>query len=666
MDRSARAHELVTFRFFRLLGREIAIFAEYVAGPTLHDWIEENASPSLAAVLDLALQFARGLGVAHHAGLVHHDVKPGNVLVSAGGVAKLTDFGLARTRGMTERFCSPEQAKGLETTHATDVWSWGLSVFQMFMGEVTWSHGTAALGALEDFLLHGPSRGKPPPMPATIADLLRRCFAEDPKQRWRSFDEITAVLEKELQRIGEPVRPADRPVVKRGLSASRAWADPTPMLAWCRRATGQSDESPRPPSRSAVAAAISDLAAFEEAKEILLASTTTLTSHAAQALASISLEQALLFDAFGDVGAAGVAAADAISRTHAFLEDAPELCRAIEIRAQMILGEALRKSRRLDEASQAFTIASKLLGDASAREDKGWLFLYWARLARDRGDDLAAGTLAHDAVILWVPVVRAPDGPHSKLLDSFVEAALLAGSKFRAIGEPTRTVSLLRQVLDVFAKPPLASAPLRALHVGRIQLELAGAAGDDPSAMDGWHGRRGAAQAALAAWYDTRDHPAWAENPTDLVGVLLSSGNAQTLPLAQSLLDQLLANEERLVVLEGRADLAHRLGETLLLAANTYFAVGNDAAGISLVERALDLWTRLVYESGRPDLRGWLVSASLNRTDALARLRRKQEASRELSRAIDEVRLMASNGPDALLYLYDELEFRRRWSALAS
>src|SRR5204863_3896399 len=128
----------VTCYYVRRLGGIPWVFAEYVAGGSLHEWIRTRrlyaggAAEALERILDIAIQFAWGLQHAHEEGLVHRDVKPGNVLLTPEGVAKVTDFGMARARGssneapagdaaasilvsaggMTPAFCSPEQADG--------------------------------------------------------------------------------------------------------------------------------------------------------------------------------------------------------------------------------------------------------------------------------------------------------------------------------------------------------------------------------------------------------------------------------------------------------------------------------------------------------------------------------------------------------------------------
>src|SRR5206468_3896772 len=74
------------------------LFVEYVDGGSLHDWIRQKRLRTLDRVLDVAIQFAWGLHYAHEQGLVHLDVKPANVMITSDGLAKVTDFGLARAR----------------------------------------------------------------------------------------------------------------------------------------------------------------------------------------------------------------------------------------------------------------------------------------------------------------------------------------------------------------------------------------------------------------------------------------------------------------------------------------------------------------------------------------------------------------------------------------
>jgi WD40 repeat protein/serine/threonine protein kinase len=193
-------------------------FAELAEGGSLHDWIREeqgnlydgNEQEILARILDMAIQFAWGLGYAHQQGLLHGDVKPQNALMTPEGVLKVTDFGLARA-GRQEGgasaiepaqqkiiyspyHCSPEQRMGKSLTLATDIWSWAVSVLEMFNGGVTWMGGQVAASALESYLQRAGEEDDIPPMPEAVAELLRGCFQEDPVARPKDMGEIANLL----------------------------------------------------------------------------------------------------------------------------------------------------------------------------------------------------------------------------------------------------------------------------------------------------------------------------------------------------------------------------------------------------------------------------------------------------------------------------------------
>jgi len=156
---------LVTCRFFRTVGDEVLIFADYVEGGSLKEWIdsrklyEGGPAKALERMLDVAIQFAWSLRCVHELGVVHQDVKPGNVMMTTDARAvvqglkvRVTDYGLARAQmsageryipelgrtvlvssgGFTPAYCSPEQIKkGLSVTRKTDIWSWGVSVIEV-------------------------------------------------------------------------------------------------------------------------------------------------------------------------------------------------------------------------------------------------------------------------------------------------------------------------------------------------------------------------------------------------------------------------------------------------------------------------------------------------------------------------------------------------------
>jgi WD40 repeat protein len=165
-------------------------------------------------MLDMCIQFAWGLHYAHERGVIHQDVKPLNALMWDDGTLKVTDYGLAGARqkagltemsggmqtvmvsmgGMTPSHCSPEQAAGQMLDRRTDVWSWAVSVLEMFQGGVTWQTGSLAAAALEVFLKNGGKEEGIPVMPAGVAHLLRRCFQSNPADRPHTLDECAKAL----------------------------------------------------------------------------------------------------------------------------------------------------------------------------------------------------------------------------------------------------------------------------------------------------------------------------------------------------------------------------------------------------------------------------------------------------------------------------------------
>ncbi|MFB9521496.1 protein kinase [Streptomyces cremeus] len=210
--------------YVRVLGGVPRVFAEYVPGGSLRDLIrdgrlyEGGPARALARVLDLAVQTAWGLQHAHDAGLVHQDVKPANVLLDADGTAKVTDFGIARAReatggeaaaaGMTMAYASPEQALRRPLGVRTDVYSFAVSLLEMFTGEVTWLIGPVAG---ESLAARRAEHEGPLPLPPEVAALLARCLREDPAERPPSMLAVADELSALYARLTGTPYPRTRP-----------------------------------------------------------------------------------------------------------------------------------------------------------------------------------------------------------------------------------------------------------------------------------------------------------------------------------------------------------------------------------------------------------------------------------------------------------------------
>ena len=125
-------------------GQLYLVMAHY-EGETLKERISKGAL-ELDDAIDIAKQVGEGLAEAHGAGIVHRDIKPANLLITKTGVVKILDFGLAKlagAEGMTQTgttlgtvaYMSPEQAKGEEVDHRTDIWSLGVVLYEMLAGQ---------------------------------------------------------------------------------------------------------------------------------------------------------------------------------------------------------------------------------------------------------------------------------------------------------------------------------------------------------------------------------------------------------------------------------------------------------------------------------------------------------------------------------------------------
>lgn len=202
--------------YVRRLGGIPRIFADFVEGGTLADRIrtkqlyEGGKESWLERVVDIGIQFARGLHHAHQSGLVHQDVKPANALLSLNGIVKVTDFGLANARClsnetttvarhpsqsilvpgagfMTREYASPEQFRGEHLTRKTDIWSWAVSVLEMLVGEMTWTSGLAAPLVLKEIRDEHIFDEK-------LLAILDRCLAMEAHTRFESFEFVIDAL----------------------------------------------------------------------------------------------------------------------------------------------------------------------------------------------------------------------------------------------------------------------------------------------------------------------------------------------------------------------------------------------------------------------------------------------------------------------------------------
>ncbi len=175
---------------------------EYVEGVTLAGLVQRDGPLLPDQVSPLAAQAADALAAAHAAGIVHRDVKPSNILVSADGQVKLSDFGIARAEAdasLTQTglvtgspaYLSPEVASGQSATDASDVWSLGATIHHALAGRPPYEVGDNLMGALYRIVHEDPPRLA---NAGWLGPLLAATMTREPRERW-SMAEVRDFLE---------------------------------------------------------------------------------------------------------------------------------------------------------------------------------------------------------------------------------------------------------------------------------------------------------------------------------------------------------------------------------------------------------------------------------------------------------------------------------------
>ena len=187
---------------------------ELLEGEALHHVIDRGPAP-LNLILEVGISVADALEAAHQAGLVHRDVKPGNIFITSRGQVKVLDFGLAKpmqaagagdgalpaltqtglTMG-TVSYMSPEQARGERLDGRSDVFSLGLVLHEMATGQQTYGGATAAV-VFDALLNHPPAPIGPinPALPAALQDIISRALEKDPTVRYQRAADLRDALD---------------------------------------------------------------------------------------------------------------------------------------------------------------------------------------------------------------------------------------------------------------------------------------------------------------------------------------------------------------------------------------------------------------------------------------------------------------------------------------
>jgi eukaryotic-like serine/threonine-protein kinase len=191
------------------------IVMEYVDGRTLKDIIRAEGALYWARAAEVAADVAGALAVAHARGIVHRDVKPGNVMLTTEGKVKVMDFGIARATAVpsitqtsavvgTAQYIAPEQAQGLEVDGRTDVYALGCCLYEMVTGQVPFSGPTPVAIAYRHVREEPtPPRALNPDVPPPLERVCLKAMAKRPEDRYQTAAEMQRDLER--VRVGEPV-----------------------------------------------------------------------------------------------------------------------------------------------------------------------------------------------------------------------------------------------------------------------------------------------------------------------------------------------------------------------------------------------------------------------------------------------------------------------------
>lgn len=191
------------------------IVMEYIDGITLKQYIAEHGHLSEEEALIIALQIAQGLSAAHDQHIVHRDIKPQNILLGKDGVIKVADFGIARAvTGSTisataigsVHYFSPEQARGSLCDERSDIYSLGISLFEMLTGTLPFTGDTSVAVALSHINDSLPSIDQyVSGVSEETKEIVRVCTMKKPEQRYLTVYDLIAELKKALAVFAAPV-----------------------------------------------------------------------------------------------------------------------------------------------------------------------------------------------------------------------------------------------------------------------------------------------------------------------------------------------------------------------------------------------------------------------------------------------------------------------------
>ena len=184
------------------------IVMELVEGITLKKYIEKKARLSVKEAVSIAIQACMGLEAAHNNHIIHRDIKPQNIIISKEGKVKVTDFGIAKAATSNTitsnvmgsvHYTSPEQARGGYSDERSDIYSMGITLFEMLTGRVPFNGDTTVAIAIKQIQEPMPSpRDFVPEIPVSVEQIVLKSTQKSPDRRYQSVGELIEDLKKSL------------------------------------------------------------------------------------------------------------------------------------------------------------------------------------------------------------------------------------------------------------------------------------------------------------------------------------------------------------------------------------------------------------------------------------------------------------------------------------
>lgn len=184
------------------------IVMELIEGITLKKFIERKGRLEIREAIGIAIQIAQGMEAAHANHIIHRDIKPQNIIISKEGKVKVTDFGIAKATSSNTitsnamgsvHYISPEQARGGYSDEKSDIYSLGVTIYEMISGSVPFEGDNAVSIAL----LHVQNEAKTlreidPKVPVSIDRIVRKCMQKKPERRYLTVSELIVDLKRSL------------------------------------------------------------------------------------------------------------------------------------------------------------------------------------------------------------------------------------------------------------------------------------------------------------------------------------------------------------------------------------------------------------------------------------------------------------------------------------